>query len=302
MSRKGPRKALLPPMNPPQTQPMPRPPSSAPPLPRSAPPSPRSAPPGLFPRREARQSGQDSLQHIPPIRPPDLLLARASDVPTPILSEDEPTSDGELSEHYLAHREQLLKGELDAASKFDQYLITLSSSAIGLSILYLGQVAQNPSEDAIGLLVKSWFLFTCTLIAMLVLFLVTQNAWELERKICDLEEYKRAKQPIPGYLSSLNQKENWRVNTPARSIKWINYCSLAFFLAGIICFLGFVRSNPPSTKGMQPMTARDTTNGSPQREEKSAPPPSAPVRIPGPSGPQTSPKQAPSAPSGPIKK
>jgi len=183
---------------------------------------------------------------------------------------------------------------LESAAKFDQYMITLASGAIGLSILFLEKVAKDPSPDTFAWLIQSWFLFAGALIAMLTSFLLNQYAWKLQRDILDLARCQQTRQDPPVHLRALQKKKNWEKNRRCTVVNSLNLLALILFFLGVVSFLIFVRYNFLSRDGEKTMTTRETKEDKRKHEERSAPPPTPPIRTPTPKEqpkPQTSPKK-----------
>lgn len=92
---------------------------------------------------------------------------------------------------YLDERKGLNDAELAACENFDKYMITLSSGALGLSLLYLEKVAKQPIPTSYPWLYWSWSLLGVTLCIMLVSFLCSQSSWRRQREILDYNQYQQ---------------------------------------------------------------------------------------------------------------
>lgn len=96
-------------------------------------------------------------------------------------------------------REWLVKADYDASRDFDKAIMTLAAGALGLSIVFVHDLAPHP--DGVPILAVAWALFAASLLAILVSFLFSQGA--LRREITALDEGKVLSTPggIPGRVT-----------------------------------------------------------------------------------------------------
>jgi hypothetical protein len=207
--------------------------------------------------------------------------------------------DPDEDKRFDADRVELDKNRLDAISKYDKYMITLSSGALGLSILYMEKVAHDPRPETFTLLELSWFLFACTLVAMILSFLLSQFSWKRALEIHDLRHCERKNWTPRRELAKRYAKEGWEINPLDKYIEYINIGSLFAFTAGVISFILFACANlPVNTEGTA--MAKTVTRGVKPDDGEKRGAPSTPPR-PSPPKEQSAPKSEP-AKSEPKKK
>ncbi len=94
-------------------------------------------------------------------------------------------------DEYLKAYTLLVELEGKAATSFDKTVITLAAGALGLSITFINQIAQNPTHKF--LLAIAWICFGVALLSILASFLVCQYAMRRQRDI--IGEYYETKDP-----------------------------------------------------------------------------------------------------------
>jgi cbb3-type cytochrome oxidase subunit 3 len=184
---------------------------------------------------------------------------------------------------YIDERKTLDNTELDASKSYDQYLITLSSGALGLSLLFIEKVAKSPLPSTYPLLIAAWSFFALVLFLMLLSLLVSQWAWRRRRENLDFDhnraENRRPVSPLPRW-----RKRRKKFQNPYdRATTTLNTLSLLLFFVGVVCFASFSAANLPQ-KGDDAMGDnttkqqgnRDNSRGMPSRPSP-APPPRPPA-------------------------
>lgn len=131
-------------------------------------------------------------------------------------------------ETYLQERRFLLQGGLETRRALDRSLLTLSTGALALSFVYLGQLASTPATHA-WLLFLSWWLFVGCVVCVLWSFRTSIGAFG--RALGDYEENLQAGTASRG------------VNPPAEKTRLLNLASMAAFAAGVVAFLVFATIN-----------------------------------------------------------
>src|SRR5687768_15761433 len=76
---------------------------------------------------------------------------------------------------YLKERETLIEGERNAAENFDKAMLALSGGVFAVSLTFIQDIVPDPV--ATPLLLVSWLGFALSLLATLVSFLSSQDAW-----------------------------------------------------------------------------------------------------------------------------
>jgi hypothetical protein len=139
----------------------------------------------------------------------------------------------ETREEYLEERKLLFSLKDATTQRFEQILITLSSSAIGLSILFVKDFVGPLSHISTVLLFITWVFLIVSLVSVLISQLLNrhylikiQNAMDLvfEGNIAYKEKYDSARS-LGSYIKALS---------------WI---SLGLFILSIILFVIFVGFN-----------------------------------------------------------
>jgi magnesium-transporting ATPase (P-type) len=131
---------------------------------------------------------------------------------------------------YLDERKQLIEAERNTAQQFDKAILTLAAGALGLSIVFINQIAPQPISNSICYLTGAWILFCLSLLSTLISFLTSQAACRRQRDILDRD--------ISGQSDNTNNKA-------ASWTKWLNYFSIAIFILGVICLIIFSAVNLP---------------------------------------------------------
>lgn len=124
----------------------------------------------------------------------------------------------------VGEREWLVKADYDAHRDFDKAVMTLSAGALGLTIVFVHDLAPNP--EFVLLLAMAWALFAGSLLAILVSFLFSQTA--LRREITAIDT--GVVLPTPG-------------GTPGRVTFWLNLAATVTLIGGAIGFVVFASLN-----------------------------------------------------------
>jgi magnesium-transporting ATPase (P-type) len=126
---------------------------------------------------------------------------------------------------YLEERKQLIEAERETAQQFDKAILTLAAGALALSITFINQIAPNPKPHSIYFLVGAWILFCASLLSTLISFLTSQVACRKQRDILD---------------NKISSKKN---NKAASWTNGLNYCSIVFFILGVVSLIVFSAIN-----------------------------------------------------------
>ena len=156
--------------------------------------------------------------------------------PAPELTDDE-------KQYYKDARIELAKGELDAIGKFDQYIITLSSGALALSVLFLEKVVPTPAPATFIWILLSWLCFASSLLFTLFSFLLSHWAWIRNRSNLEFRWHKRVDLPVPTELVKLEKNDKWKSNPFNRVLHTINVISFTGFFLGVVLFVMFAFTN-----------------------------------------------------------
>jgi len=133
-------------------------------------------------------------------------------------------------QEYLEERKLLINAEVEGSKSFDKAILTLSASAIGLSITFIQQLTPTPQVEK--LLYVAWSGFILALLSTLSSFLLSQSALRRQREIID-QYYENKK--------SAQKLKNWQ----AIITNWLNWLSIVFFIVGVIHLVLFSINNFP---------------------------------------------------------
>lgn len=177
---------------------------------------------------------------------------------------------------YLEERKGLNEAELAACENYDKYMITLSSGALGLSVLYLEKIAKQPLPYTYPWLYTAWGAFGVALCIMLASFLLSQSSWRRRRDLLD-EGFTRDW----GQMQPASKPEDLSlVDTDYCGLvtNWMNRLALLLFAVGILTFLVFSIRNLPRFPQESTMAGPDKKQGN-GYEKKGAPgrPPAVPA-------------------------
>jgi hypothetical protein len=126
---------------------------------------------------------------------------------------------------YLEERRLLATLESESYKSFDKALLSFSSGAIALSVAFI----ERFSASCNTLLVLSWILWTISITAQLISYIISAKAVREEMRILN-EQYKDY---------SKEAVKNIYVGLPTK----LNIAALLSFLIGVICFLIFILIN-----------------------------------------------------------
>ena len=135
-------------------------------------------------------------------------------------------------EFYREERKNLIDAELEQASSFDKYILTLAAGTFGLSLLFIKDIVPHPEAGTIWLLVTAWAIFGASILSTLISFLLSQKAYREQRKILDNE-----------YAKETKREQGEIKNTFATYTQCLNWASMILFLVGVIFLIIFSAVN-----------------------------------------------------------
>jgi hypothetical protein len=136
-------------------------------------------------------------------------------------------------DRYDSTYDELVKKQISNSENFDRSILTLSSSALGLSLAFIKDVTPVSTARYSPLLISSWWLFGFSIVATIASFMTSQCA--IRDQITASEKY---------YIDG---EEDARKETAAS--KWtekLNLLSGIAFIIGIVLTIVFVTLNLPS--------------------------------------------------------
>lgn len=140
-------------------------------------------------------------------------------------------------------KEELVKKQISNSENFDRSVLTLSSSALGLSLAFTKDIAPFATAHARWALLASWVLFAAAIISTMASFLVSQQA--IKNMIAAAQRY---------YLDH-DEKSLKAPNRAADLTERLNYISGIAFVLGMVLTMWFVIINlPPKIMPLQTPT------------------------------------------------
>ena len=132
-------------------------------------------------------------------------------------------------ETYLSARQYYDQAELDVSGRYDKWILTLSGSALVISITFIDKIAKNPSIETLCWLKYSWACFVLSLLIALLSLLTSQSAIRENRKELD-DAYEGGRPP----RLKFRRWYSWATN-------FCNWGSLSAFILGAIflCIFSF---------------------------------------------------------------
>jgi hypothetical protein len=137
--------------------------------------------------------------------------------------------DLELYKFYIDERTRLIASKQEQSKSYDQAILTFSAGAIGLSVTFITQLAPKSSHRLP--LYVSWIGFALAILSVLLSFLASQRATEIEIERLD-EQYRTGAPP-----------EAKKRNRFSIATRWLNRLAVASFLAGVGLFTLFAAVN-----------------------------------------------------------
>ena len=176
---------------------------------------------------------------------------------------------------YTELKKQVGEGLLSGAQQHDKAILTLSAGALALSLVFISDIAKNPSPETLPFLAWSWGILVVSMCLVLCSFHASMYAFRCHGKHLDTLRSKPETDP-----STL--KNSWNVATLA-----LNFAALVCFVVGAILLLLFAYIN--LTLRLEEKTMSDeekplVTHGAPmptlpvaRKEPLGAPTPTLPV-------------------------
>ena len=128
---------------------------------------------------------------------------------------------------YLKFRETLDQYGRDASGSFDKHLLTLSSGAVGLSVLFLDKIISTSGAKELWLLIASW-----TALVICINFLLASRASDIAIDSWDED-----------YVSGANREKVQDDGSLRSTITCLNWISCVTFILGVILLCAFAAVN-----------------------------------------------------------
>lgn len=132
---------------------------------------------------------------------------------------------------YAETRRDLLARQLSNSERFDGAVLTLSTTALGISLAFIKDVVSIADAKCLLWLISSWWLFACAIVSTLLSFVASQLG--IRKQLAHAERYY------------LEEKEEYlsKRNGPARVTECLNYSSAILFIAALASTIIFVTIN-----------------------------------------------------------
>ena len=135
---------------------------------------------------------------------------------------------------YLFERKLLVDAFQYGFYSFDKAILSLSSGAIGLSLIFLGQIDLHIEPGTLRFLISSWVCFCVCIICTLISFVTSRSGYYKE--IEELNERFYGKQSSQYGKAHISDRSFiWT--------KWLNRISLVAFPIGVILLAIFSIAN-----------------------------------------------------------
>lgn len=128
---------------------------------------------------------------------------------------------------YLDERKIIIQLKDGASQRFDQILTTLSSAALGFSILIVKDLLKTPGIKFQYLLIWAWIMWFASLLSVLVSLLLSEHV--LSRMLDNVDAEYQNRPSKSSWIETLT--------------KYNNIISLLCFFAGALLFLIFIGNN-----------------------------------------------------------
>lgn len=134
-------------------------------------------------------------------------------------------------EGYWKALEDLNRRQISNSETYDKSLLTLSSALLGLSLTFIKDSVDIAAANALCLLYASWFLFSGTIIVVMISFMYGQVV---------IDELKTSAKI---YFVDGVKSENERSQKFSRRLNLMNTGSGVFFVVAVLCITLFVALN-----------------------------------------------------------
>ena len=133
---------------------------------------------------------------------------------------------------YFEHRRLLAEGMAQQQAAFDKHILALSVGAVGLSIVFLNDVAPKGSRECIWALLVTWALFCACIACTLVSFLFGKAAHRRQMAIWDEK-----------YTAGAEVDRKAESNAAAPLTTFFTVASIVLLMAGVVFFVIFAYCN-----------------------------------------------------------
>lgn len=135
------------------------------------------------------------------------------------------------AENYLKERKLLIEAQQQSYHQFDKAILTMSSSGLGVSIIFLKDFFMFGQAINYFFLILSWVLFALSITCTLLSFLTSQYA------------YKKQLEFIADYFLNKNLSVLTQKNKLGQFTETFNVLAALLFILGAISTIWFVSIN-----------------------------------------------------------
>lgn len=132
---------------------------------------------------------------------------------------------------YAETRRDLLTRQLSNSERFDGAILTLSTTALGVSLAFIKDIVPLHSAKCVDSLVASWWLFGAAVVSTLLSFVASQHGVKVQ--LGHAHKY---------YMEQRDEYLEKR-NIPALVTEYLNYLSGILFIAALATTITFVTLN-----------------------------------------------------------
>jgi hypothetical protein len=148
---------------------------------------------------------------------------------------------------YCAERAELNRFQLEISGRYDQWILTLSGGALGISLTFLEKIAPLPSANTIFLLGIAWVFLIASLLSGLLAVLASQYAVYGQVLVLDEDYAAWRKSIVEGDSASPPHPASARKNRYTVRTDLLNKSSAASFVLGVFFLCCFSFSNLPGS-------------------------------------------------------
>lgn len=101
---------------------------------------------------------------------------------------------------YLWERRALIETEQNQSLQYDKAILTLSAGALGVTVVFVHEIAPAPDKDTLHFLFGGWAAFALSILSTLFSFLSSQAAHRQQRDSLDREIATQRRELAKGHL------------------------------------------------------------------------------------------------------
>ena len=160
------------------------------------------------------------------------------------MSEQQPTYQQVRYNEYSKQRADLARTNVELGGRYDQWILTLSAGAIGLSLAFLEKIAPHPEPNTLFLIGLSWFFLIIGLLAGFISLLTAQYSATRQIEILDEEyrEFTKTEAP-PAADAGARPVPTNKYRSFTNVLNWI---SAPGFVLGVVFLCAFAYANLPA--------------------------------------------------------